>query len=742
LACNCGTSSAPEAKAPADSTPPTPSALADLPKLEPDEREKFLARGMSMLLEQEHLKKQKIGDEVSEKAFAEYVDAIDPGKSFLLANQVAAMRAYSNRMDDQLRDGDLELGRIGAALLKQRQQVVRKMIAELLTKPFEYERDEFLETDNDKLKFVNSNKELRDRWRKVLKLQVMERVARMEEVKEALAKAKAKAKDKAKPKNDNKAPGSDEAADRSLKNIPATAEGREKKARTDIAKTYDGRFSRLAKMEALEPSESFLNALTAVYDPHTVYLAPAEKDNFDIQMSGSLEGIGAVLSEDDHYISVREIVPGGASWRQGRLKAGDLILAVAQKGKEPVDVADMRINQVVQMIRGPKGSVVSLTVKKPDDTVETISITRDVIAIEAAYARGAIIKSPNREPMGYISLPSFYGNTRARPGRTPERDASTDLAQLLNAMSKRSVRGIILDLRGNGGGLLEHARVITGLFIDRGPVVQTVSPSEGSTVLSDDDAGVAFDGDLIVLVDRFSASASEIVAGALKDYSRAVIVGTSATHGKGTVQMLLDLNRLAGQADKPLGVLKLTIQQFFRVNGASTQWKGVAPDIALADPTAHIESGERYLDNAIPFTAVDPLKYQRWARGTWDLAALTRLSTQRQSANDAFMKVNKRTAYLKERAKDTRIPLKRSSWSTRRAKDRKALESIDPKLSESGERLKVRVVNYGRTRDTRAETDRLKAWKRSLSRDPWVEESRNILVDMLSQRRAAAQVGR
>jgi carboxyl-terminal processing protease len=447
-------------------------------------------------------------------------------------------------------------------------------------------------------------------------------------------------------------------------------------------------------------------------------------------MSGSLEGIGAVLSEDDHYIRVQEIVPGGASYRQGKLKAGDLILAVAQDGEEPVDVADMRINQVVQMIRGPKGTTVTLTVKKPDDSIEIIAITRDVVEIEAAYARGAIIDGPDGNKLGYVSLASFYGNTRARPGMTPQRNSSDDMRLLFAEMEKRKVPGVVLDLRGNGGGLLQHAQLITGLFIPTGPVVQTKYPKEDSQVLSDDDPSVVYKGKVVVLVDRFSASASEIVAGALQDYERAVIVGTGPTHGKGTVQMLFDLNRLRGEPGLPLGVLKLTIQQFYRINGESTQFRGVVPDIVLPDPVGHLESRERDLDNAIPWDKVDPLQYSTWVGKNWNLAELASKSAARVASNQLFKKIKERSSYLDSRRKDTKVPLQRSKWLARRKADKEALEKADPKLDEAPAVLKPQVINYTGKPD-KTESDRIKAWKKAVSRDPWLLEARNILADML-----------
>jgi len=349
-----------------------------LEQLAPDPRERLLVHAIGKMLTTEHLRQRPFDDELSELAFAEYLKRLDPGKLFLLERHAARLTTYSDRMDDQLRDGDLELARTGAAMLAARQKVIAKVVADRLAEPFDFTIDEEIETDSKKREFAVSEQALADRWRMLLKLQVLERVGRMNEVAKALESAAVDTPDA----------GFDVV---SLGDIPPTPEGRETKAREELAKSYAGRFSRLARIEPLDPAETFLNAVTSIYDPHTLYMAPADKENFDIEMTGSLEGIGAVLSEDDHYIVIREIVPGGASWRQGKLKAGDLILAVRQAGADPVDVSDMRLTEVVQMIRGPKGTIVTLTVKKPDSRVESVAITRDVVEIEAAYARGAMI---------------------------------------------------------------------------------------------------------------------------------------------------------------------------------------------------------------------------------------------------------------------------------------------------------------------------------------------------------------
>jgi len=720
--------SAPVATATAPAMTPEPEvpSLADMPA---DAREANLAQALSAVLPNQHLRQLPIDDSLSTEAFKAYLDALDGGKVLFLASHVEQLGNYRQRMDDQMKRGDLVLARKGAKLLVDRRQAVAKVVAAILSKPFDFDKDEKLETDIDKREYVSSEGELRDRWRKLLKLQALERISRMGEIRKALLEAKAKGKA---PTEDevNLGPGekpkSVEAIDKALAKYPEKFEDREKKVREDLANTYEGRFKRLSTLSPLDPAERFINAVASVYDPHTRYLAPADKENFDIQMSGSLEGIGAVLSEDDHYIRVQEVVPGGASWRQGDLEAGDLIMSVAQDGKEAVDVADMPINNVVQMIRGKKGTVVTLTVKKPDDSVKVISITRDVVSVEAAYARGAVLKRPKEAAVGYVYLPSFYGPPADQPG--DQRNATGDVADILAALEKQKVGEVVLDLRGNGGGYLEHARDITALFIEDGPVVQTRRSDGQKDVLRDEDDKVAFKGKLVVMVDRFSASASEILAGALQDYERGVVVGTGPTHGKGTVQMLVDLNRFkTAPVNGSLGVLKLTIQEYFRVTGDSTQWRGVVPDITLPDPAAHIESGERFLDHSIPWSRTDGLSFDRWKHG-WDVKTLAASSAKRVTSDPKLKTVAARTAFLKKRRERTLISLKRSTWEAQQKADETKLESLDPNLEDAPERFAVKLV--GKTKPKGEISKRLAKWQASLARDPWVDESLHVLDDM------------
>ncbi len=714
------------------------SDVANVPP--PDPREAALSMAVLELLENEHLLRKPIDDTVSRAAFETYIDRLDPTKLFLLRSDRDALGRYADKIDDELRAGTLDLAHDGMKVFVRRVDEVSKIVAELLAKPFDHTDKEFLELDPKKLEPPATDADLRDRWRRRLELEVLERVAQMEDRLAAQAKAKAeaaKAKTKTNGKTKAKA-GSGSATNDDeddsddihmpLAKIPPTREGREAKARTDLAKMYAGRFARMRNPAPLDAASDVINAVTAVLDPHTDYLPPADKANFDIRMTGTLEGIGAVLRERDHYIEITSLVPGGASWRDGRLGVGDLILAVQQAGKSPVDTVDMRIDDVVKMIRGPKGTVVRLRVQKPTGVEKTIAITRDVVMIEEAYARGAVLKKPRQPAYGYIHLPSFYG------GRAPgQRTAAGDIAKLLNDMKKRKLAGAIIDIRGNGGGLLGDAVDITGELIDKGPVVQVQDSRGKRRVHSDDTPGELFDKPVIVLVDRFSASASEILAGALQDYHRAVIVGTGAqTHGKGTVQKLADLDRMTGGRIE-LGVVKITIEQFFRVSGASTQLEGVKPDIQLPDPAAYIETGERTLDHAIAWSAIDPAPHVDW-KPKWTLPLLVKRSASRVAKDPLLSKIGAATAVLEARRKDTRVPLEITAWEKRRKAQRDALDAASPDLKSAPARFKVTSIDDGTPppppRPDGKPDDRLQKWREGLARDPWVNECVDILDDM------------
>ena len=689
-----------------------------------DPREAELAQTVLQLLQEQHLLHKKIDDEISREAFKTYLDRLDPLKAYLLRSDREALGRYADQIDDELRSGVLELAHEGEKIYVARVEMVDKYVQTLLAAPMNHTDEEFIEIDPKKLEAPTTEDELRDRWRKRLELEVLERVGQME----ARLEAKAKPKDGKNKDKDGSGSTSDEDRAMPVAEIPATPEAREAKARADLAKTYASRFARLSHPEPLDAASDLLNAVTSTLDPHTSYLPPADKANFDIQMSGSLEGIGASLRERDHYIEVIELVPGGAAWRQGGLSQGDQILAVQNEGKDPVDVVDMHIDDVVRMIRGPKNTVVRLRVQKTDGHEETIAITRDVIVIEEAYARAAVLERKTGPRIGYIHLPAFYGGSKG--GRM----ASADIKRLLHALEDKKVAGVILDIRSNGGGLLQDAVKLTGEFIDKGPVVQVRDHEGHREVLGDDDKGTDYDGPLIVLVDRFSASASEILAGALQDYKRAVIVGTGPTHGKGTVQTLADLDRFAGRRDD-LGVLKLTIEQFFRVSGASTQMQGVVPDIVLPDPEGFVDAGERQLEHAIPWSQIDRAPHDDW-KAKWSSTVLVKNSAARVAKSPLLSKIAAATEIMRARKNDTRMPLEQKAWQQRRKDLKAAIDAASPDLVHAPAAFTVQTIEdpangHSAPGPGGKTDDRPAKWRDSLARDPWVEECAAILGDIV-----------
>lgn len=703
---------------------PVDPTLAEAPR---DPREPVLAKAASALLGEEHVLARPIDDAVSKEAFQRFIEELDGGKVFLLESDVQKLARFDSDLDDELRAGDLSLGRKGVALLASRRRAVADMVVKLLAAPLDFNANETIETDSKKRAFCKTEEELTARWRGVLKLQVLERTQELEEMLER--KAHPKPEDKPADPDDAKR---DSAAEKALGEIPATFEARRDKVQKELATRYATQFTRLGTVDKLGAAEAFINSLNAVFDPHTNYLPPAQEADFDIAITGRLEGIGATLREQDHYILVNDLVPGGAAWQQGKLEVGDLILAVAQEGKDPVDVTDMPIEKVVSMIRGPKATVVILTVKKPDASVKTVSITRDIIRIEATYARGAVLKTKASGDVGYVHLPGFYGESgkAKKPG---ERNATDDVRAILNDLKKKGVGSLVFDLRGNGGGLLQHARDISGLFIKEGPVVQTKDGKGDVEVLRDKDVTVAFDGPVVVLVDRFCASAAEIVAGALQDYERAVVVGSSATHGKGTVQVVVDLDRQAQQpASDPLGIYKVTIQEYFRVSGGSTQLKGVVPDVLLPDPTSFVDSGERTLFHAIPWSTIAPVPFSKVPH-TWNAAELASASTARTSANPDFATVTKFAKLMEARKEKTLMPLARGAWQTEFKRTKAELDALDPKKHEP--KPLMEVVPLATQEATPQSADprtqkRLDKWRDTLARDLWVDETTRILGDM------------
>jgi len=502
----------------------------------------------------------------------------------------------------------------------------------------------------------------------------------------------------------------------------------EKLAREKVLKQNRDWFTRLNQQEADDDFAIYVNAVTQAIDPHTNYYPPAEKDNFDITMSGKLEGIGARLQQEGAYTKVTEIIPGSPSAKQGDLTAEDVILKVAQADGEPVEVVDMPINDVVKLIRGKKGTEVRLTVKKLDGTTAIVPIIRDVVILEETFAKSAIIEEDGSR-VGYIYLPSFYSDFDNRSGRDCFYDVKAELAKLQN----EGIDGLVFDLRNNTGGYLYDVVKMVGLFIEDGPICQVKSKQGLPKLHKDSDEGIQYTGPLTVLVNSFSASASEIFAAAIQDYNRGVVIGSKSTYGKGTVQRFFDLDRiLDSKYDylKPLGSIKMTIQKFYRIDGGSTQQKGVVPDIVLPDQYSEIEVGERLKDNVMPWTEITPANYDNYANLSSDINTLKGLSDSRIQNDATFKMIMEQSKWMKEQRDDTNQSLNYTVLKKEEEEVKEKGKQYDEIIKEISNMTVSNPKSDQPIIDANAEKKELnEEWLKKLKKDIYIHESINILQD-------------
>lgn len=659
-------------------------------------RNRIIAYIIGNQLPEQHYSRIPFDDELSKRGFDVYLNQLDPRKRFLLLSDTNKLGAFSTYIDDELRRGRIVLPDVGMQILNGRIRQLQVMLAPIFNAGFDPDRHEYFESDPDKIKFAASKDELQDRWRLILKMQV---------INEYLVQVE---KDNKKREQDN------------LKKavIPASVTSTPlwQEAMETVKKRNLRHLDRLLKSSRQDHYDRYFDSIVGAFDPHTSYLPPRSREDFDIHMSGSLEGIGALLREEDGHIKVIRIIPGSASERQGSLGPEDIILSVAEKGGEPVDISEMRIREAVGYIRGPRGSEVILTVLKPDGTRKVIPIVRDVVKIEESYVRSTILKENSGLKTGYIKIPSFYRDFTAQRTGIQGRNVTDDTRSAIVKLKKAGIDALIVDLRNDGGGALIDAVEISGLFLPGGPVVQ-VRDFEGNVrVLEDTDKTVLYDGPLIILVNQFSASASEIMAAVLQDYNRALIIGSLHTHGKGTVQALLDLNRhlpiFHFKKYDDLGALKVTIQKFYRVTGGSVQYKGVEPDIIAPSMFDYLEIGERYLDNSLPWSTIKPVEHEQWQGSRFDRAKVTTLGTDWIDNNKMFAKIEKEALRGKERREQSRISISISAIK----KDREEAERIKE------EAIAVGIIDRDDIEDSGAGKER-KSLKEKLADDPLVDLS-------------------
>lgn len=660
------------------------------------------------VLNQEHFSPAIVNDDFSEKVYDHFIQNLDFSKRFFLQEDMDKLSVYRHKIDDEIKSSNLEFFEASYAVYNNRFDQSKKYFEEILAEPFDFTINESLETDEEKLAFAKNEAELKDRWRKYLKQRVLSRIEdRMHEQEEAVEK------------NDT------------TMEIKSFAE-LEAEFREEELELHEDWYKTLEDMERIDWIGMYMNSITTIYDPHTQYFPPERKEDFEIQMTGQLEGIGAQLTQKGDYVTISKIITGSACWKQGDLEVGDKILKVAQEDQsddEALNVVGMSVRKVVQYIRGPKGTEVRLTVQKMDGSKMVIPIVRDVVELEATFAKSAVL-GEGENKVGYIRLPKFYVDFYGENNHNCAEDVKAEIEKL----KKDNVNGIILDIRNNGGGTLQGVIDIVGLFIEDGPVVQVKAPGQAPKVLKDTDEKIYYDGPLVVMVNQFSASASEIFAAAIQDYKRGIVIGSKSTFGKGTVQNILDMDRAVNftfNDVKPLGALKLTIQKYYRINGGTPQLRGVVPEIILPDNYNYIEFGEKEEEFALPYDEIATAKYDVWTRGVEEYPAAIRNSNERVKENAKFALIDEYAKWLKEERENTIVSLNYEEYRKDQEEFRRKSKKYD-NMRKSDEEIPVssNTVDesmWNANEDKQKERD---AWFKSIRTDLYLHEALAVTQDL------------
>ncbi len=668
-------------------------------KIEPNpEKDKLLLEVLAHVLKNAHYSPIDMDDKFSKKVYDKYLNSIDPFRRYFIQDDINEFKVYEDSIDDFIINKDLKFFDLTYNRLIQRMNESEDIYKEVLEKPFDFKLDENISVDYEKLPFAKNKKELFEIWKKQLKFSVLSSIDDKEKIQE-------KANDSIKIE---------------IKNFATL----EKEARESIEKNLDDTYLGIKDLNRDDWFSVYLNSIVERFDPHTFYFSPINKERFDVSMSGTFEGIGARLQKKNVGVEVSELISGGPAWKGKELEQGDLIIKVAQGKEEAIDITGMRIDDVVKKIKGKKGTEVRLTVKKVDGTIKVISIIRDTVETEETFAKSSTVVKDGKL-FGVIYLPKFYISFDNKD----KRDAFTDVAKEIERLKAQKVEGIIMDLRDNGGGSLQTVVDMVGLFIDKGPVVQVKYPNVDPSILPDKDPAVQWDGPLVVMVNGYSASASEIFAAAIQDYKRGVIIGSKHTYGKGTVQNVMDLNGMVrGNTLGDLGSLKVTIQKFYRINGGSTQREGVLSDIVLPDRFAYFDTGERDEPESLPWDKIEKASYNTTG-ANFDVVLAN--SKMRVEKNAEFNLIDTYAKWNFERKDDKEVSLNYTMYKKELAdleaknKTYDGLKNYKNNLTFTS--LPYEVESFKTDTLLKEKRDR---WHEDLSKDPYVDESLNVIEDI------------
>ena len=601
-------------------------------------KDRLLIEIVKYVVEKGHYNKIEINDDVSEKIFSSLINQFDSQKRFFLKSDIKNFEKYKFKLDDQIKNYDLTFFNLVYETSKLRFEEIKKYYNEIIANPFDFNYKETLDLDFENKDYSKNKNEVKQRWRKQLKFSTLDI---------ALLKL-----------GDSLDFIDDRVYNESLAIV--------KKNTEDFFEFYED-------MDRDDWFSSYINSFLNQLDPHTFYFQPDDKERFDVNISGKFNGIGARLTKTEGTIKIVEIIIGGPIWKDKLLDVGDIILKVSQEGEEPVDVVGVKLDDAIKLIKGPAKSYVTLTVKKIDGSIRDVKIMRDLVELEEVYAKSTLISKENVN-YGYISLPKFYVDFSDYKNRNSAEDVKNHIIKLKN----NGMQGLILDLRNNGGGSLQTVVDMTGLFIEKGPVVQVKSIGNRKKVLYDRNPEIVWDGPLVVLINEMSASASEILAAALQDYKRAVIIGSEKSFGKGTVQNIIDLNKFISNSNFDMGALKITTDKFYRINGESVQLEGVKSDVVIPDSYMYIFNGERDEKNPLQWDKIDAAYYTKW-NGFKNMNFITSNAQNRINSNNYHKLISKRAEWIKEQRDNKIIPLNFSSYkdyTESNSKKNKLFESI------------------------------------------------------------------
>ena len=658
---------------------------------------------ITYVLDQAHYLDKEINDQFSEDVFHTFLENLDPFKRYFYKSDIDEFSKYKYSIDDAFKNPDLEFFELVYNRYLKRMAESENIFNQILSKAFDFSKDEVCECDFEKLDFVKTKDELYERWRKLLKIYVIENYHN--EIEDDLRKQKLDSTYK-------------------IRNTSVI----EKEARDALSDMMNQNFSFISnEMQRSDWFSVYINSFVSQYDPNTSYLDPESKDKFDVDMSGNYAGIGARLQKKIDKVEIVEVISGGPAWRDNILEKGDAILKVRQDDEqEPVGILTMRLSEAVKLIKGKKGSKVHLTVKKVDGTISEVTVKRDIVLLEETYIKSSIVEKDNNY-FGIINIPKFYIDFDNQSNR----DAAKDLRKEITRLKEEGVKGLVIDLRNNGGGALKTVVDMAGMFIKSGPVVQVKYFDKEKQVLSDRDRSILWNGPLVLLVNESSASASEILAAAMQDYKRAIIIGGNQTWGKGTVQNVFPLNRMVrGNTNGDLGALRYTTQKYYRINGGSVQLEGVKSDINVPYRFKYLDFGEKDSDNPLQWDEIDNVEFTTW-QSNFDFDQAIRKSKERMSNSDYLNLIDENAQWIKSVRDDKVIMLNYQAYKEELKENTSITDKFkvlnDYSLDYNFKSLPYEIELIKNDSVLGMKRER---WHKSLNKDFYIDEALNVLSDL------------